>query len=98
MEGCFACDVNEGRIQPPGGAIYADEHWVADHGIPPLARGYVVLKPRRHVASLAELELSEAATLGVVAQRLTAAMEAVLRPERIYVTSAYPLASARSAS
>ncbi len=87
MERCFACEVNTGRINPPGGPIYADDLWVADHGIPPLVRGYVVLKPRRHVDSLADLNPPEAAALGVVAQRLLAAMRTTLGPERIYICS-----------
>lgn len=87
MKDCFACDVNTGRRTPPGGPIIDDELWVADHGIPPLARGYVVLKPRRHVESLADLTAPEAAALGSTAQRLMAAMRTVLGPERIYLCS-----------
>jgi diadenosine tetraphosphate (Ap4A) HIT family hydrolase len=52
-----------------------------------LIRGYVVLKPKRHVHELADLSPSEAATLGIAAQRLVAAMRTALGTERIYVCS-----------
>ncbi len=50
-------------------------------------RGFVVLQPRRHVDSLADLNPLEAAALGVVAQRRLAAMRTTLGPERIYICS-----------
>ncbi len=84
MSTCLACDVNSLRIVPPGGTILATDTWVADHCIPPMVRGYVILKPRRHVTALADLSPAEAVDFGVVAQRLTTAMRAVLAPERIY--------------
>jgi histidine triad (HIT) family protein len=85
MDACFTCEVNAGARPTPGGTIYADGLWVADHGIPPLIRGYVVLKPRRHVRDLADLTPDEEAGLGIAAQRLTAAIRSTLGPERIYV-------------
>jgi histidine triad (HIT) family protein len=85
MKPCFTCEVNAGRIGTPGGTIYADDLWIADHGIPALVRGYVVLKPKRHVRDLADLAIEEATSLGLAAQRVTAAIRSALRPERIYV-------------
>jgi diadenosine tetraphosphate (Ap4A) HIT family hydrolase len=87
MVECFACEVNAGRLTPPGGTIYEDEFWIADHGYSRLVVGYVVLKPKRHVHELADLHADEAATLGVAAQRLLGAMRTALGPERIYICS-----------
>jgi histidine triad (HIT) family protein len=87
MAECFTCEVNAGRQLAPGGTIYEDEHWLADHGVTRLIRGYVVLKPKRHVHELADLLPSEAGTLGIAAQRLLAAMRTALGTERIYVCS-----------
>jgi diadenosine tetraphosphate (Ap4A) HIT family hydrolase len=87
MDECFACEVNDGRRVPPGGTIYQDEHWQADHGTPPLVNGHIVLKPKRHVEDLADLMPDEAATLGIAAQRLQAAMRIALEPERVYMCS-----------
>jgi diadenosine tetraphosphate (Ap4A) HIT family hydrolase len=79
--------VNAGLIPAPGGVIYEDELWRAEHGVDRLVRGYVVLKPKRHVHELADLTPPEAATLGAVAQTLLRAMRTALQTERIYVCS-----------
>ena len=52
-----------------------------------LVRGYVVLKPKRHVHELADLLPSEATTMGIAAQKLLAAMRSSLDTERIYICS-----------
>ncbi len=87
MEGCLGCDVNEGRIEPPGGFVIDDELWVADHELTPLMRGYLILKPRRHVHYFADLTDDEAASFGPTLRALLRAMQAVLDAERIYVNS-----------
>ncbi|MEP6469356.1 MAG: HIT family protein [Chloroflexota bacterium] len=87
MADCLGCDVNAGRISTPGGTIYQDEHWIADHGIDLLVRGYVVLKPKRHVHEMADLLPEEARTFGPAAQTLLLAMRLALGTERIYVCS-----------
>jgi histidine triad (HIT) family protein len=85
--GCFACDVNAGRVAAPGGVIYQDTHWIADHGVDCLVRGYVVLKSRRHVHEIADLSTDEAATLGIALGTMLRAMRTALAAERIYVCS-----------
>ena len=67
--------------------MYEDPLWIADHGVERLVRGYLVLKPRRHVHEIADLLPDEAAALGPVITRLHAAMRRALAPERIYVVS-----------
>ena len=84
---CIACDVNAGRVQSPGGVIYQDGHWIADHGIDRLVRAYVVLKLLRHVHELADLSPDEAATLGNALRVVLSAMRTALQPERTYVCS-----------
>lgn len=84
---CFTCDVNAGRRVAPGGTIYQDEHWIAEHGVDLLVRGYVVLKPRRHVHEFADLLRDEAAAFGPVLQTISAAMRRAMATERIYVCS-----------
>jgi diadenosine tetraphosphate (Ap4A) HIT family hydrolase len=86
-EECFTCAVNTGQIDAPGGVIYRDQHWIAEHGVDRLVRGYVVLKPMRHVHEAADLLPDEARALGPALQALLAAMRAALEPERIYVCS-----------
>lgn len=84
---CFTCAVNAGRIAAPGGVIYQDKHWVAEHGVDRLVKGYVVLKPRRHVHEMADLLPEEAMALGPAMRTLLRAMRTALAPERIYVCS-----------
>lgn len=87
IEDCFTCKVNGGIVSAPGGVIYEDELWRAEHGVDRLVRGYVVLKPKRHVHELADLTPREAATLGPAAQSLLRAMRTALETERVYVCS-----------
>jgi diadenosine tetraphosphate (Ap4A) HIT family hydrolase len=84
---CLTCEVNAGRIVPAGGVIYGSSHWQAEHGVDRLVRGYVVLKPKRHVHELADLLPEEASTLGPALQVLLRAMRSALGAERIYVCS-----------
>jgi histidine triad (HIT) family protein len=85
---CLACDVLEGRIQPPGGVIYEDEHWVVDHSISPVRlKGWLIMKPKRHVEDFADLAPEEAAGFGPLSRSAAAAVRDALRPERVYVCS-----------
>jgi len=68
--------------------IFADEHWVLEHSLSPiLLRGWLILKPRRHVEHIAELTATETATLGDLLARASAAMKAALNAQRVYVCS-----------
>lgn len=87
MEDCFTCKVNSGQVAAPGGVVYEDADWIAEHGVDLLVRGYVVLKPKRHVEGLADLTAGEAATFGTALKALLAAMHSALGPERIYMCS-----------
>ena len=71
---CLARDVLVGRIQPPGGTIYEEDGWVVDHSISPVAlRGWLIVKPRRHVENFGELTDDEAARFGAVSRSAAAA-------------------------
>lgn len=86
--GCLACDANEGRVEPPGGVIFADEDWLVEHSLSPvLLRGWLILKPRRHVEHIADLTSGECATLGHLLSRTSAALKAALAAERVYACS-----------
>jgi diadenosine tetraphosphate (Ap4A) HIT family hydrolase len=85
---CLACDVLAGRIQPPGGTIYEEECWVVDHSISPVAlRGWLIVKPRRHVENFGELTDDEAVRFGPISRSAAAAVQKALRAERVYVCS-----------
>lgn len=86
LEQCIACRANRGKLTAPGGVIYRDELWVLEHILEPIPMaGWLVLKPIRHVESIAELTAEESASLGPLLQWVTAAMTGVLAPAKIYV-------------
>lgn len=85
---CLGCDVAAGRVQPPGGVIREDTHWFLAHSVSPvLLRGWLVLVPKRHVEDVGALTAEEALQLGPVVRAASAALQAALGAERIYVCS-----------
>lgn len=84
----MACDVIEGRLKPPGGVIYEDELWIVDHSLSPVVlKGWLIVKPKRHVEHLSELTAEEAARFGPLAQMTCLALTRALGPERVYLCS-----------
>ena len=84
----MGCDILDGRIAPPGGTILRAGGWVLDHSISPcLLRGWLILKPERHIEHLAELRRTEAAALGPLIQKASRALMDGVDAERVYVMS-----------
>jgi diadenosine tetraphosphate (Ap4A) HIT family hydrolase len=82
---CIACRATRGEISPPGGALYDDGLWRLEHTFEPIPMvGWIVLKPLRHVESMADLTPAEAAALGPLLRRITQAMDAPLAPAKVY--------------
>jgi diadenosine tetraphosphate (Ap4A) HIT family hydrolase len=85
---CRLCAEVAGRSPAPGGVVYENPAWiVAHHPGPYTDPGELIVKARRHCESLAELTPEEAETLGPVLRAAVAAIERVVRPERVYVAS-----------
>lgn len=73
---------------PPGGTIHEEGGWLLEHAISPVPlRGWLILKPRRHVEHLAELNPAESQALGPLIEKVSRAMVNALGPERVYVCS-----------
>jgi diadenosine tetraphosphate (Ap4A) HIT family hydrolase len=88
IEYCSVCEELAGRIAAPGGAVYRNAWWeVAHHTGPWTDPGELIVKARRHAESLSALTPEEAGTLGPVLRAAVAAVEQVVRPERVYVAS-----------
>ena len=86
LASCGTCRANRGELPTPGGVIYQDAWWRAEHIIEPIPlAGWLVLKPLRHVEAFADLTLEEAASFGPLVRRITMAMREVLKPTKIYV-------------
>ncbi|HLG07240.1 MAG TPA: hypothetical protein VI409_01055 [Gaiellaceae bacterium] len=85
MESCLACDLASGRVGLPGGRIHETTHWLVEHCVGPLGVGTLVVKPKRHVVHVWELTSGEAAELGPLLQKASAAVAELTEPEQIYV-------------
>lgn len=87
-EHCSVCEELAGRIAAPGGVLFRNAWWeVAHHTGPWTDPGELIVKARRHVESVSALTPEEAGTLGPVLRAAVAAIERVVRPERVYVAS-----------
>ena len=83
--GCLACDLSAGRRELPGGTIHAAAHWDVEHCTGPLGVGTLIVKPIRHVESVADLTPGEAAELGPLLARAAAVVDRLVEPEQVYV-------------
>lgn len=85
---CPMCEEVAGRRVAPGGPIHDDEGWLVSHHPGAFTDpGELIVKARRHVESLAQLTAEETAALGPILRAAVAAVERVVRPERVYVAS-----------
>jgi diadenosine tetraphosphate (Ap4A) HIT family hydrolase len=85
VEGCFACDLAEGRLPLPGGLIHETEHWLVEHCVGPLGVGTLLLKAKRHVTRVSELRPEESAELGPLLQRAAQVVDELVAPEQVYI-------------
>lgn len=83
---CFACEhiARFDELQPRD-RIAADEHWLVAPAIGSGLLGWLVLLPRRHVLTIADLTDAEAAGLGCWQVRLSRALHAVTGCVKTYV-------------
>ncbi|PKO81068.1 MAG: histidine triad nucleotide-binding protein [Betaproteobacteria bacterium HGW-Betaproteobacteria-13] len=71
MTDCLFCRIVRGEI--PARKVYEDDLVVAFHDIQPAAPVHILLIPKLHIASMADLELGHEAVMGrlmVVASRI----------------------------
>ena len=81
---CLACELADGRRPLPGGRIFASDHWLVEHSVGPLGLGCLIVKPKRHVTSVADLENDEAIELGPLLQRASAVARDLVGAEQVY--------------
>ncbi len=82
MSDCLFCKMVDGRITP--GIVYEDDHCLAFNDINPRAPVHVLIVPKRHIATLNDLEPADAETVG----RLFLAARAIAR-DRSFDESGY---------
>jgi hypothetical protein len=71
---CMACDLIQNPDKVPGGRVAELGSWVVEHCIGPLGIGTMVVKPRRHVVHLADLDPVEVADMGPALSRVARAV------------------------
>ena len=83
---CLVC-INNDQFDElsPRERIAADPHWRVAHAFNTTLPGWLVLVPRRHVTSIADLTDTEAATLGTWQVRLSRALHNVTGCAKTYV-------------
>ncbi|NIS79332.1 MAG: HIT domain-containing protein [Anaerolineales bacterium] len=87
---CIGCDVIVGRIDPPGGIIYQNSHWVVNHAVAnpkPLLKGLLIIQPKRHVEHIADLSVEEMLSFAPLLRNVCLALRKVLQPAKIYACS-----------
>ncbi|MEV4131877.1 HIT family protein [Dactylosporangium sp. NPDC049742] len=82
---CYSCRQDGQAAAPQRERIAADEHWRAAHCFDTSLPGWLVLVPRRHVTTVADLTDAEAAGLGLWQVRLSRALTAVTGCVKTYV-------------
>jgi ATP adenylyltransferase len=83
--GCLGCDLLTGRRPLPGGIVYETVNWVVNHVVGPLNLGTLVVSPREHIVAVSEISDDAAAELGPLLLKTTQVLEALCKPEQIYV-------------
>jgi diadenosine tetraphosphate (Ap4A) HIT family hydrolase len=84
MGSCMACDLADGTLPLPGGRIYETAHWLVEHCVGPLGLGTLIVKPRRHVTSVAELTEDEAHELGPLLRTASVIAGELVPAEQVY--------------
>jgi diadenosine tetraphosphate (Ap4A) HIT family hydrolase len=84
MESCVACDLAHGKLPLPGGRIHETSHWLVEHCVGPLGLGTLIVKPRRHVTSVAALTDEEASELGPLLRTASAVAGELVGAEQVY--------------
>jgi diadenosine tetraphosphate (Ap4A) HIT family hydrolase len=81
---CMACELSRGERDLPGGLIHRTRFWLVEHCIGPLGLGTLILKPERHVTSVAELSEDEAAELGPLLRRASKVASQLVEADQVY--------------
>ena len=86
MTGCYSCVTDAtGQALPPRERVYDDGRWRVAHAVSSTLPGWLVVLPKRHVTSLAELTPAEAAALGPLLRRLSVALVELTGAVKTYV-------------
>jgi diadenosine tetraphosphate (Ap4A) HIT family hydrolase len=82
---CFACAANANSELVPGGVIHETRQWLIDHCVGPLGIGTLIVRPKRHITRVAELDDAEVAELGPLLRTAAKVVDELVKPEQVYV-------------
>jgi diadenosine tetraphosphate (Ap4A) HIT family hydrolase len=84
MVECMACALSSGELELPGGRISRTRFWLVEHCTGPLGLGTLIVKPERHVTSVADLSEDEAAELGPLLRRASRVAQQLVEADQVY--------------
>ncbi len=87
VEHCFICNKHNGSIKVAGTVIYEDEYVYVGHidnNGKPNYLGHLMIDLKRHVPTLAEMNLEEAKAFGVIMARVSKALKEVEKADHVY--------------
>ncbi len=84
MTDCLACALAAGEQPLPGGLIFRTTHWLVEHCVGPLGLGTLIVKPERHVTSVAHLTDAEAGELGPLLRRSSSVATQLVDADQVY--------------
>jgi diadenosine tetraphosphate (Ap4A) HIT family hydrolase len=84
---CYACQHNlqQPSVLPSRERVYDDGLWRVAHAFTAALPGWMVVVPRRHITSMAELTAEEAIVLGPLLAALSRGLERTLGARKAYV-------------
>jgi diadenosine tetraphosphate (Ap4A) HIT family hydrolase len=80
----MACRLSSDELELPGGRISRTRFWLVEHCIGPLGLGTLIVKPERHVTSVADLSEEEAAELGPLLRRASRVARQLVEADQVY--------------
>ena len=84
MNECVACELSNGQRVLPGGLIHRGNFWLVEHCIGPLGLGTLIVKPERHVVSVADLSEDEAIELGPLLWQTSKVVGRLVEADQVY--------------
>jgi histidine triad (HIT) family protein len=86
-ENCFICNKHNGTIKTAGVTIYEDDFVYVGHidqDGKPNYMGHIMIDLKRHVPTLADMNLEEASAFGVMMARVSKALKEMEGAEHVY--------------
>ena len=69
----------------PGGIVAETEHWIVDHTFGSLGVGTLIVKPKRTVLHVGDLNADEASELGPLLRRAARVVQELTAADQVYV-------------